>query len=101
MATEWYRRKGWGPKRRDEFFSRLRRCRDKSEYVRVQALELVDTRSHRAHLGAIELFDYFLKEWPDNIMLSTVLDGRAILDDEGIVVIKALSKRFDFRAGFS
>ena len=26
---------------------------------------------------------------------------RAILDDEGIVVIKALSKRFDFRAGLS
>jgi hypothetical protein len=28
-------------------------------------------------LGALELFDYFLKEWPDDAMLSTVLDGRA------------------------
>jgi len=77
MATEWYRKKGWGPKRREEFFARLRRCRDKSEYVRVQALELVDTESRKSHLGAMELFDYFLKEWPDDCMLSTVLDGRA------------------------
>jgi tetratricopeptide (TPR) repeat protein len=77
MATEWYRKKGWGPKRREEFFTRLRRCRDKSEYVRVQALELVGPKSRRAHLGALELFDYFLKEWPNNIMLSTVLDGQA------------------------
>jgi len=77
MATEWYRMKGWSPKRREEFFTRLRRCRDKSEYVRVQAQELLDTRSRRSHLGALELFDYFLKEWPKNAMLSTVVDGRA------------------------
>jgi tetratricopeptide (TPR) repeat protein len=77
MATEWFRMKGWSPTRREEFFTRLRRCRDKSEYVRVQAQELLDTRSRRAQLGALELFDYFLKEWPKNTMLSTVLDGRA------------------------
>jgi tetratricopeptide (TPR) repeat protein len=77
MATEWYRKKGWSPKRREEFFTRLGRCRDKSEYVRVQAQELLDTPSRRSHLGALELFDLFLKEWPDDAMLSTALDGRA------------------------
>jgi len=77
MATEWYRKKGWGPKRREEFFTRLRRCRDKSEYVRVQAQELLDTRSRRSHLGALELFELFLKEWPDDVMISTVYDDMA------------------------
>ena len=77
MATEWFRMKGWSPKRREEFFTRLRRCRDKSEYVRVQAQELLDTRSRRSHLGALELFDLYIKEWSKQGLVSTALDGRA------------------------
>ncbi len=77
MATEWYRKKGWSPKRREEFFARLRRCREKSEYVRVQGQELLDTKSRRSHLGALELFELYLREYPGAGLQFTVYDGIA------------------------
>lgn len=80
MAEDWYRRKTWTPKDREEFFARLRRSRGafhKSQYVRIQACELLATQTHEAYLAALELLDMILQEWFDDAQLALVYHHRA------------------------
>jgi hypothetical protein len=51
MADDWYRRKTWTAEDREEFFTRLRRSRGafhKAQYARIQAFELLTTRTRDA-----------------------------------------------------
>jgi tetratricopeptide (TPR) repeat protein len=62
---EWYRRKTWAPKDREEFNARLARSRGsfhKSQYLCIQAGCLAEAGQHTA---AIELIDRFFSEFPD------------------------------------
>jgi tetratricopeptide (TPR) repeat protein len=80
MADDWFRRKTWTPKDREEFFGRLRRSRgafNKAQYARIQAYELLTTRSRDAYLAALELLDMVLAEWHDEAQLASVYHHRA------------------------
>jgi tetratricopeptide (TPR) repeat protein len=80
MADEWYRRKTWTLEDREEFFTRLRRSRGafhKAQYARIQAYELLTTRTRDAYVAALELLDLILTEWRDDAQLASVYHHRA------------------------
>jgi hypothetical protein len=80
MAHDWYRRKTWTPKDREEFFTRLRRSRSafhKAQYVRIQAYELLNSRTREAYFAALELLDMIMAEWPESSQLTSVYHHRA------------------------
>jgi hypothetical protein len=75
MSDDWFRRKTWTPKDREEFFGRLRRsrgARSKAQYARIQAYELLTTRTPEAYLAALELLDTILVEWREDAQLASV-----------------------------
>jgi len=80
MADDWFRRKTWTPQDREEFFARLRRSRGafyKAQYARIQAYELLTTRTPDAYRAALELLDMILGEWRESSQLASVYDHRA------------------------
>ena len=80
MADDWFRRKAWTPKDREDFFARLRRSRgayNKAQYARIQAYELLTTRTRDAYVAALELLDMILAEWRESSQLASVYDHRA------------------------
>jgi tetratricopeptide (TPR) repeat protein len=80
MADDWYRRKTWTANDREEFSARLRRSRgayNKAQYARIQAYELLTTRTHEAYLAALELLDMILAEWREEAQLASVYHHRA------------------------
>jgi tetratricopeptide (TPR) repeat protein len=80
MADDWYRRKTWTAEDREEFFTRLRRSRGafhKAQYARIQAFELLTTRTRDAYVAALELLDLILTEWRDDAQLASVYHHRA------------------------
>ncbi|MBI5683910.1 MAG: hypothetical protein HZC54_02415 [Verrucomicrobia bacterium] len=80
MADDWFRRKTWTPKDREEFFARLRRSRGafhKAQYARIQAYELLTTHTRDAYVAALELLDMILAEWREDAQLASVHHHRA------------------------
>jgi len=80
MADDWFRRKTWTPKDREEFFARLGRSRGafhKAQYVRIQAYELLTTRKRDAYVASLKLLDLILSEWRDDAQLASVYHHRA------------------------
>lgn len=80
MADDWFRRKTWTPSDREEFFARLRRSRgasNKAQYARIQAYELLTTRTQEAYSAALELLDMILAEWREDAQLAFVYHHRA------------------------
>jgi len=65
---DWYRKKSWSAKDREEFFARLNRSRgtyNKAQYARIQAVELLSTRNPSLVHPALELLNMVILEWPD------------------------------------
>ena len=80
MSDDWFRRKTWTKKDREEFFARLRRSRggyNKAQYARIQAHELITTRTTEAYTAALELLDMILAEWREDAQLASVYHHRA------------------------
>jgi tetratricopeptide (TPR) repeat protein len=80
MADDWYRRKTWTSKDHEEFFARLKRSRGgfhKAQYARIQAYELLTTRTRNAYDAALELLDMILAEWREDAQLALVYHHRA------------------------
>ena len=80
MADDWFRRKTWTVRDRDEFFTRLKRSRGsfhKAQYARIQAYKLITTRKRDAYTAALELLDMILAEWREDAQLASVYDHRA------------------------
>ena len=75
MTEEWFRRTDWNAQNRDEFFRRLKRARDKSQYLKIQAVVLEDAGQHSA---ALELVDYYLQHHAVPIWNSQVHGCRAL-----------------------
>ncbi len=79
MPDDWFRRKTWTPKDREDFFARLRRSRgayNKPQYARIQAYELLTTRTDEAYSSALELLDMILVEWREDAQLASVYHHR-------------------------
>ena len=68
MATDWYRRKSWSKTDEEEFFAKLSRARKdgRAQYLKVQAIELVDTKKPKLLKVAKELLSKVLNEYPDD-----------------------------------
>lgn len=80
MAEDWFRRKTWTPKDREEFFARLRRSRGafhKAQYARIQAYVLLETRTAAGYKAALELLDMILAEWREDAQLAAVFHHQA------------------------
>src|SRR5689334_5314276 len=70
MAQEWYCKRAWTPKHREDFFRRLDRSRDpynKAQYVVIQAETLKKTKKREAYLAALELLEMALTKWPKDV----------------------------------
>jgi len=66
--TEWYRRKTWAEKDETEFFAKLNRARkdNRAQYLKIQAIELIQTKGGRQLRAAEILLNKVLSEYPDN-----------------------------------
>jgi tetratricopeptide (TPR) repeat protein len=69
---DWFRRRTWTAEDRADFESRLSRSRTvfhKSQYLRIQALHLVQDAEPPLHEAALELLDRLVREFPDRSQL--------------------------------
>jgi tetratricopeptide (TPR) repeat protein len=66
--TDWYRRKTWTKKDEEEYFAKLGRARKdgRAQYLRVQAIELIETKDKTLLSVAETLLNNILTEYPDN-----------------------------------
>jgi tetratricopeptide (TPR) repeat protein len=66
--TEWYRRKTWTKIDEEEFFAKLGRARKdgRAQYLKIQAIELVDTKNKELLNVAKKLLNKMLTEYPDD-----------------------------------
>ena len=70
MANEWYCKRAWTPKHREEFFQKLERSRTafwKAQYLVIQAETLARTGKREACLAALELLEMALTKWPKEV----------------------------------
>lgn len=65
---EWYRRKTWTKTDEEEFFSKLGRARKdgRAQYLKIQAIELVETKDKKLLKVAETLLNKVLTEYPEN-----------------------------------
>jgi len=66
--TDWYRRKTWTNTDEEEFFAKLGRARKdgRAQYLRVQAIELIETKDKNLLSAAETLLNKILTDYPDN-----------------------------------
>jgi len=66
--TDWYRRKTWTKTDEEEFFAKLGRARKdgRAQYLRVQAIELIETKDKNLLAIAEDLLKRILTDYPDN-----------------------------------
>lgn len=65
---DWYRRKTWTKTDEEEYFAKLRRARKdgRAQYLRVQAIELIETKDPNLLLVAETLLNKILAHYPEN-----------------------------------
>jgi tetratricopeptide (TPR) repeat protein len=77
-ASDWFRRSTWSASDQADFFARLKRSRGrKTEYLRLQAAALADTRAPELIHAALQLLDIALGGSPDGFHLSMLHLQRA------------------------
>ena len=66
--ADWYRRKTWTKTDEEEFFAKLARARKdgRAQYLKIQAIELVETEDKTLLKVAETLLNKMLTEYPDN-----------------------------------
>lgn len=66
--TDWYRRKTWTETDEEEFFAKLNRARKdgRAQYLRIQAIELIETKDKNLLAVAESLLNKILTDYPDN-----------------------------------
>lgn len=65
---EWYRRKTWTKTDEEEYFAKLGRARKdgRAQYLRVQAIELIETKDKNLLSVAETLLNKILTDYPEN-----------------------------------
>lgn len=68
MATDWYRCESWTNAEEQQFFAKLGRARKdgRAQYLRIQAVHLVETGDLRLLEVAESLLNMILNDYPDN-----------------------------------
>jgi tetratricopeptide (TPR) repeat protein len=77
---DWYCRKTWTRKNREEFFRRLQRSRtayNKAQYAVIQAEQLAATGKREAYVAALELLNMALAKWPEDVQVVRAQDAIA------------------------
>jgi tetratricopeptide (TPR) repeat protein len=76
---DWYRRTTWTPDDKQDFFAHLSRARkiNRAQYLRIQAIHLMDTGNAVKAKIALELLDLLLKEYPHPTGLELAYDQKA------------------------
>lgn len=66
--TDWYRRKSWTAQDEEEFLAKLGRARKdgRAQYLRIQAVELIETEDRNLWSVAERLLNKVLAEYPDD-----------------------------------
>lgn len=66
--TDWYRRKTWTKADEEEYFVKLGRARKegRAQYLRIQAIELIETKDKNLLAVAESLLNKILIDYPDN-----------------------------------
>jgi tetratricopeptide (TPR) repeat protein len=66
--TDWYRRKTWTKTDEEEYFAKLGRARKdgRAQYLRVQAIELIETKDPNLLSVAETLLNKILTDYPEN-----------------------------------
>ncbi|MFZ4263613.1 hypothetical protein ACFRAE_16355 [Sphingobacterium sp. HJSM2_6] len=66
--TDWYRRKTWTKTDEEEYFAKLGRARkdSRAQYLRVQAIELIETKDKNLLSVSETLLNKILKDYPEN-----------------------------------
>ena len=66
--ADWFRNKTWAKTDEEEFFTKLNRARKdcRAEYLKIQAIELVQTKDKRLLKAAEDLINKMLTEYPDD-----------------------------------
>ena len=66
--TDWFRRKSWTQIDEEEFFKKLNRARKdgRAQYLKIQAIELVETKDKALLEVAEALLDKMLTEYPED-----------------------------------
>ncbi|MBS7231116.1 hypothetical protein KHA90_08770 [Flavobacterium psychroterrae] len=75
MAIEWYRRKSWTKIDEEEFFAKLGRARKsgRAQYLKIQAIELVDTKEIYLLNIAKVLLQKILTDYPEDIFYKSTI----------------------------
>ncbi|MBU3661133.1 MAG: hypothetical protein FGM14_14765 [Flavobacteriales bacterium] len=65
---DWYRRKSWTKIDEEEFYQKLGRARNDSraQYLKIQAIELLETKDIKLLEVARQLLDKMLKDYPED-----------------------------------
>jgi tetratricopeptide (TPR) repeat protein len=68
LMADWFRRKSWTQTDEEEFFKKLNRARKdgQAQYLKIQAIELVQTEDNALLNVAEELLNKMLTEFPDD-----------------------------------
>jgi tetratricopeptide (TPR) repeat protein len=79
MIKNWYQRNTWTSEDRQDFFLRLRRTRkhNRAQYLLTQARCLEQAGNLDAILGALELLELLLSEYPEPVFLENTYAQRA------------------------
>ncbi|MGN7784464.1 hypothetical protein ACTJIJ_08055 [Niabella sp. 22666] len=66
--VDWYRRKTWTKADEEEYFAKLARARKdgRAQYLRIQAIELIETKDKNLLAVAESLLNKILIDYPDN-----------------------------------
>ena len=68
MSKDWFRRKTWTETDQQEFYARLNRSRgqsNKAQYLRIQAVELVEVGTEQAMHAAMGLLELLFAKYPE------------------------------------
>ncbi|MBL4677467.1 MAG: hypothetical protein JKY70_14885 [Mucilaginibacter sp.] len=64
--ADWYRQKAWSTEIEEFYFSKLKKSRDKAQYLKIQAIELVETKQTQLLDVAEMLLNKLFTDFPEN-----------------------------------
>ncbi len=105
--TDWYRRKTWSKRDEEEYIAKLDRARkdSRAQYLRIQAIELIETKENNLLSVAETLLNKILTDYPENNIEKSqtfnALGEIYKLRKDYITALDYFQKSLDFEKEFS